>query len=292
MQSTRLVQVPLKRTAAALLTFGVVMTAASCQGADDDQKPDAVRVGDLHASAIQTRFDEASGILRAGITNNGETPISVTNATIVWAGFSWPTIEVDATPVEPGLTAAFKIRPGAAQCSAHVTNPTMTATVNGNSLQLPLTITDEGLLDRLRASACAELALARTARMSMSITHRVVSVRGGRYFVGSVDLTRLPGTTTPVTVVGVLGSVLYDVLPDRAGRLPATLASDASHLRVPIIVGPTRRCDAHARGQASQPFLFGILTRTGNADPHRTISVPSAADQQRLLQLMDRTCGS
>lgn len=282
----------LKRAAAAaLLTLGVVVTAAACQGATDDVKPDAVPVGDLHASAIQTRFDEASGILRAGITNNGETPISVTTATIVWAGFSWPTIEVDAASVGPGLTAAFKIQPGVAHCSADVTSPTVTATVDGKPLHLPLTIMDGGLLDRLRASACAEQALARTARMSMSITDRVVSTRGGRYFAGSVDLIRLPGASTPITVVDVLGSVLFDVLPDRPGRLPATLASDASHLRVPIIVGPTRRCDAHARGQASQPFLFGIFTRTGNGHPHRTISVPSAADQQRLLHLMDETCG-
>jgi len=284
--------VDLKRTAAAaLLTFGVIVTAAACQGAADDVKPDAIPAGDLHASAIQTRFDETSGILRAGITNNGEIPISVTTATIVWAGFSWPTIEVDAAPVAPGLTAAFKIQPGVPHCSADVTSPTLTATVNGKPLHLPLTITDGGLLDRLRASACAERALAQTARMSMSITDRVVSARGGRYLAGSVVLTRLPGASTPITVVDVLGSVLFDVLPDRAGRLPATLASDASHLRVPIIVGPTRRCDPHARGQASQPFLFGIFTRTGNGHPHRTISVPSAAEQQRLLHLMDQTCG-
>ncbi len=244
---------------------------------------------DLTASATQTRFDESTGAIRAGVTNHGDRAVSVTSATLVWPGFAWPEVETDPTPVLTGQTAAFLIQPGRADCTAAPARPQVRARVDGAEVLLPLVLGEPGLLGRLRASACAGQALAGVADVSLTIGSRVVTRDGAPYFAGHVDVRRVPGSREGVSVVGVLGSVLFDVLPAEAGALPAVLGAAA--LRVPVLVGPTRRCDPHARGQASQPFLFAVFTRLAGAPEHRTITVPSAAEQRRLNALMDRACG-
>ena len=103
---------------------------------------------------------------------------------------------------------------------------------------------------------------------------------------------RRPGASgEAVTVEDLGGSVLFDVLPREGRRLrPVRLAPDARSVTIPIRVGPTQRCDAHTRGTASQPFLFSVYSHTAGDPVHRTIRIPDAATQRRLLGLLDRYC--
>ena len=101
----------------------------------------------------------------------------------------------------------------------------------------------------------------------------------------------MPGE--PVTVVDLGGSILFSVLPEQGRRLrPARLEPDAPSLTVPIRVVPSRRCEAHTRGNTSQPFLFSVFTRTGDGAVHRTITPPDKPTQLRLWDLLDRYCAS
>ena len=279
-----------------LLSAAVIL--AGCGGAPTDAEgySQDQDLRGITASATQTRFEESTGSLRAGITNNSDHAITVTRARILWPGFEWPTESLGTESVLPGQTQAFLVAPGAPRCEAALAAARIEAVIGGRTVTLPLHIDLPGLLARLHAAACAQQELDRVARVSLQITRKEVRFRSSPHFLGQVVLTRVPGTTTPVSVVDVRGSVAFELFArsesDVPLALPRALPRAASTVRVPVLVGPDRRCDAHARSQASQPFLFAIFTRLGDgAPPHRMIVVPDSREQLRLLDLVDRACG-
>lgn len=244
----------------------------------------------LVASATQFRPDEGTPNLHAGVTNLGTRPVTVTSATVVWPGFSWRTVRIPAVPVPAGQTAAFVVRYGAAHCDTHPGAPYLLTEVDGRRLRLPLKVDLPGLLPRLLEHACAEQRLARTALVDLRLGRHSVTGPSGEYLPGVVVLRRRPGAATPVTLVDLGGSVLFDVLPARHGALPARLRSAEPRLTVPVRVGSAGRCDPHARGNSSQTFLFSTYTRLGDDPVVRTIFVPPRATQALLLRLLDRAC--
>jgi len=287
--------VEVRRTRIWAQAAGVVLLASlvgSCDREPTHQDRGAVPpAGQLEATAGQFRFDEGTHDVRTGITNNSSKPIKVTTATISWDGFQWETTKLPGEPVPPQQTAAFISRFGRANCATEPTEPRLIAVVNGVRRDLPLRLDDPGLFTRLRASACAGQHLADNAILTMSIGTRVVRRNGVPSYAGTVSVRRPSAPGEAVTVVDLGGSVLFDVLP-REGRdfRPVRLAPDARSVSIPIRVGPTQRCDAHTRGNASQPFLFSVFTQLAGDPVHRTITVPDATTQRRLLGLLDRYC--
>ncbi len=247
----------------------------------------------MDASAGQFRFDEGTRDVRTGITNNSPEPITVTTATISWDGFQWAPTKLSGEPVPPQQTAAFTSRFGRANCTTEPGEPRLIAVINGVRRDLPLHLDDPGLFTRLRASTCAAQRLAENASVTLSIGTSIVRSQGVPSYAGTVTVRRPQATGEAVTVVDLGGSVLFDVLP-RDGRdfRPVRLPPDARSVSIPIRVGPTQRCDAHTRGNASQPFLFSVYSRVEGDPVHRTIRVPDAATQRRLLGLLDRYCDS
>ncbi len=274
---------------------GVVLLVGllgSCDdtSAHDDRTPEPA-ARELDASAGQFRYDEGTDHVRTGITNNSSKPITVTTATISWDGFRWTPTKLPGEPVPPQQTAAFLSRFGRANCTAAPTEPRLIAVINGVRRDLPLHLDDPGLFTRLRASACAGQHLADNASVTLSIGTSVVHSQGVPAYAGTVTLRRPGASGEAVTVEDLGGSVLFDVLPREGRRLrPVRLAPDARSVTIPIRVGPTQRCDAHTRGNASQPFLFSVYSHTAGDPVHRTIRIPDAATQRRLLGLLDRYC--
>jgi hypothetical protein len=256
-----------------------------------DHRSATPAAGELNASAGQFRFDEGTRDVRTGITNNSSEPIVVTSARISWDGFDWAEAKLPKEPVPPHQTAAFISRFGRANCTTKPSRTRLLAVINGARRDLPLHLDEPGLFARLRTTVCAEQRLTDAASLTMSIGGSVVHDQGVPAYASTVTLRRRHASGEPVTVVDLGGSVLFDVLPRDSRRLrPVRLTSNATSLTIPIRVGPTRRCSAHARGNASQPFLFSVFTRTGHGPVHRSIRVPDKATQQRLLGQLDRYC--
>ena len=246
----------------------------------------------LVASVAQFRFDEGTRNLKAGVTNHSDRDIRVSQATITWDGFAFPTVPVTGGDVHPGQTAAFTIAYGAPRCSAPPEGrPVLVAVVDGRTLRLPLRVEDPGLLVRLHAKACAAARLDAVATVRLRLAARTTYIGGQEYLPAHVLLTHRPGATDRVRIVDLGGSVLLDLLP-RGGRsaLLGVLAGERRRLAFPVLLGSAHRCDAHALGQSSQTFLISAYVRL-DADPTQRVLLPlTTAEKDRLIAIVHRDC--
>jgi hypothetical protein len=288
--------------AAVVVSLLVLALVAGCTGpggpahgtrqGGSERRP--VAAGDLDASVTQTRFDEGSARLRAGVVNHGRRDVTVTRATLAWDGFGFSTVRLPADPVHPGQAAAFTVEYRRPRCdSAPTQPPVLVAVVDGRTRRLPLHVDVPGLLVRLHAAACARARLDRQAEVGLRLARATDGAGAAEHLPGRLVVSRpTPGPSQPraVRLLAVRGSVLFDLSAVR--RLPAVLRRDQPTLEVPLTVGSTQRCDGHARGQASQPFLLAAYLRVGAATAQRVVLVPSASAQQRLLAMLDRVCRS
>ena len=247
----------------------------------------------LDASVAQFRFDEGSRRLKAGVTNQGDTGIRVSRATIVWGALAFPTVRVPDPVALPGQTAAFTISYGAPRCPRPAgPRPVLVAVVDGRRLRLPLRVEDPGLLRRLHAKACAQRRLAAAVSVRLRLARATVRVGGAEYVPGAVVVRRRAGSTAPLRVDDLGGSVLLDLRPrDRAHALPALLSPGRPVLVLPVLLGSTHRCDAHARGQSSQTFLISTYVRLGDHPQQRVVLPLSTAERVRVSAVVDRECG-
>lgn len=277
----RLVAATLSLVAAAGCTAGSTHTPA--------QPPAPLR---LDASVAQFRFDEGTHRLKAAVTNQGKQDIRVSQATIAWDGLAFPTVPITDPPVPPGLSAAFTITYGKAQCAQPpATKPVLLTVVDGRPRRVPLRVEDPGLLDRLHAKACAEQRLGRAAGVDLRLSRRTVRVAGEEYVPGAIVVRHRDGATKQVRIVDLGGSVLVDLLP-RAGRraLPGTLRRDRRSLAFPVLIGSAHRCDAHALSQSSQTFLISAYLRLGDRPTQREVLPLTSAERDRITGVIHRDC--
>ena len=284
---------------AGLVTVVLLVPAlAGCTGgrAPADSHRDAARVGvpaaALHASVTQSRFDEGTSRLRAGVVNDSGRDITVTRATLSWDGLRFSSVRLAAEPVHPGQAAAFTVDYSSSRCGRPpASGPRLVVVVDGRVRRLPLKVDVPGLLLRLRADACARVRLDRQAAVRLVLARATAGTGTSEHLPGALVLTRpVPARAVarPVRVVAVQGSVLFTL--SAARHLPVTLRPGRDRLVVPVAVGSTLRCDGHARGQASQPFLFAAYLQTRGGGAQRVVLVPAGAQQQRLLAMLDRVC--
>ncbi len=278
---------------AALLA--TLLALAGCTSAPAPPRPAPTREAALRldASVAQFRFDEGTRRLKAGVTNQGDTGIRVSRATIDWGALAFPTVRVPDPVALPGQTAAFTISYGAPRCPRPAgPRPVLAAVVDGRRLRLPLRVEDPGLLRRLHAKACAQRRLAAAASVRLRLARATVRVGGAEYVPGAVVVRRRAGSTAPLRVDDLGGSVLLDLRPrDGTDALPALLRPGRPVLVLPVLLGSTHRCDAHARGQSSQTFLISTYVRLGDHPQQRVVLPLSTAERVRVSAVVDRECG-
>lgn len=275
------------------LSWGAVVLAcallASCSTAKQPLTPPAP---DLDASITQFRHQEGTRALRAGVTNVGDTTVTVTRATLDWAGFEPTSVDIDGWVLEPDRTAGFTMRYGDARCDSEPTErPRLEVVVDGVERRLPLKVEDPQLLDRLYLKECAGQLLGAAASVSLELAGSTIVGRGEEYPPGTVVLRRTARSDDRVTVVDLGGSVLLHLDPrEGAGALPARLERGRDTLRVPVLVGSVHRCDPHALGNSQQTFLLSVYVRLGGDPVQRVITVPDKRSKATLNRLIRRDC--
>src|SRR4051812_4483799 len=280
------------RWTALVATVLVALTAAGCTGDPPASGQASVQppARQLDASVTQTRFDEGTSDLLAGVTNKSTRDIRVSRATIAWDALAFPAVGLPGEAIHPGETAAFRIAFGAPRCG-HTSRarPVLVAVVDGRTRRLRLRVEDPGLLVRLQAKACERQRLNRAASVDLRVASQTVRLAGEEYLPADLVLRRRPGSAAPIRVVDLDGSVLVDFVPRHGGRsLPAVLAPGRPRLDLPVLFGSAHRCDGHSRGQSSQTFLFSTYVRVGQQAVQRVVLPLTAAERDRVIGVVDR----
>jgi uncharacterized protein YceK len=273
-----------------MLAAGLMLAGCSTPAPRQQAREDAVR---LEASVSQSRFDEGTRRLRAAVTNDGAATVQVTSATVDWSGFEPDEALFEDGRLGPGQTAGIALRYGEPRCAGDPTDRVaLGVTVDGVEHRVLLQPDDAAALRRLHVRACSEQRLERGFDVTLELGRRPVVLAGEEYLPGAVVVRRHQGSTEPLTVLDLRGSVLLE-LTARDGRsaLPRRLPAADDVLRLPTLIGSAHRCDGHALGQSSQTFLLSIFVRIGTAPDQRVIVIPGKADRARLTAILDRDCG-
>ena len=274
-----------------LLALVLLACLVGCSGDPAPRATPARAPLHLDASVAQYRFDEGTRNLKAGVTNNSDREIRVSQATIVWDALAFPTVPITGGPVLPGQTAAFTIAYGAPQCSQPpATKPALVAVIDGRTTRLPLRVEDPQLLVRLHAKACAEQRLDGVASVELHLGTDTATVRGEEYLPGDLVLRHRPGSTGRLRLVDLAGSVLLDLVPRDGGAARAVLEPGQEELAYPVLMGSAHRCDPHALGQSSQTFLVSAYVRLDGQPTQRVILPLSTAERNRLMAVVHRDC--
>jgi hypothetical protein len=114
-------------------------------------------------------------------------------------------------------------------------------------------------------------------------------VGGELWLPGTLEVGHHPGQPQ-VTVVDLGGSVLLDLRTRQKGLLPVSTADPRVGRGIPVLIGSTHRCDAHALGQSSQTFLISAYVRVAGSPTQRVILIPDKADKARIQSVIDRVC--
>lgn len=244
----------------------------------------------LQATATQYTVDEASGDLRVGITNVGRTTVTVSSATLDWAGFEHRRSVVEGGTLGPGEVAGVLLQHGAARCDAPPGGRArLQAVVDGVTREIPLRVEVPHLLDMLYQRECAGKRLMETADLSLVMARTTVVANGEEYLPGAVVLTRQHGRLG-VTLSDLSGSVLLHFAPRGLRPLPARLGPGQPVLRVPVLLASAHRCDPHARANSSQTFVLSVDAHLDGQPAQRVILVPDKATQVTLLALIASDC--
>jgi hypothetical protein len=291
------------RAAFGLLLALLLLVTGACSAAPPEPPPapgrsgpastDApVAAGRLRASLTQDRFAEGTRSVLAGVTNASRRTLRITDAEVDWPGLGFPPVHLEEPTIEPGETAAFTVAYDETRCDGPVREaPRMRVRVDGRAMTLPLHVDIPGLLGRLRDDACAQQRLSAIASVHLRLAERTSVVHGTEQLPADLVVQRRGGSTAPVTVTDLAGSVLISLTP-RAGRgaLPVSLRPGRDRLVLPVLLASTGRCDGHARSQSSQTFLLGIYVRRGSGPVQRVVQIPARPEQERLLAMLDRVC--
>jgi hypothetical protein len=265
-----------------------LLAACSTQQAQPPRGP----APDLDASITQFRHEEGTRNLRAGVTNLGDTTVTVTGAMIDWVGFESTSVDLEPWTLSPGDTAGFSMEYGDARCeNAPTTQPHLRVVVDGVQRRLPLRVEDPELFERLYQKECAARRLANAGSVTLQLADAPIVVDGEEYLPGAIVILRKPGSTAEITIVDLGGSVLLRLTPRSGpGELPARLEPGRDALRLPVLVGSAHRCDAHALGNSSQTFLLSAYVRLDQEPVQRVLTVPDARSKERLTALILRDC--
>jgi hypothetical protein len=245
---------------------------AGCGGSDDDPAPR------LSASTTQFRQNEGTQVLRTGVVNEGSKPVVIESAALHWPGFDGPEAHVGKV-LGHGEIAAFDLTYGAAHCD-HQPSPKAQLDVVANNHQetIPVEVQYAGLLVDLWKRACATQRLDRAATVTLERGH--LAKDGYRT---SILLARQTDPA-PVKLVDVLGSVNLVL----EARTPVAL--HGRQTRVPLLIHPTLRCDAHSLSQTSQEYLFSAWATVAGSAPVRVFLRVTPAIQAGLDRMIDRDC--
>jgi hypothetical protein len=259
-----------RRLGSVVVAVALAATVAGC-GGNDQSTPE------LSASTTQFRNNEGSKVLRTGIVNEGSGHVVIESAALDWPGFDGPEAHVSQV-IGHGETAAFDLEYGAPHCARQPSPKAhLRVVADGHEETIPVKVEYADLLVDLWKRECATQRL--NAAAAVTLETGVLRKDGYETHI----LLERQSDPAPVRLVQVLGSVNL-VLEAK----PATL--HGAQTRVPLLVHPTLRCDAHSLSQTSQEYLFSAWLTVGDSPAVRVFLRVTPAIQAGIDRMIDRDC--
>lgn len=265
----------------------VLLSLGACTG---EARPEpATPDPDLSFSVSQYRSDEHTARANLRVINHDEeTPVVVSETGLDWEGYGDPFSEPQDATVLPGQ--ALDLRMTFPEPACDVTDPVPargTAVVSGRRVTLELEEAGQSFLESLWRRACNAAAVEAVADISLGDRWRQVGEGGSATYAGDIVVRRTGSRGTALEVTGLEGSILFALEADP----PFVLRPGQGRLLVPVSLSPFR-CDPHARGEATQAFLFRLDVTVGSGPSRRiTVAGDDPAWQGAAMDYLDRTCG-
>lgn len=240
-------------------------------------------------SVSQHRADENTPRANLRVVNlDEERPVEVTAIGLDWAGYGGEFTEPHESTVPPGQTLDLTMTFPDPVCD--VTDPTPATgiiTVGGERVTGELEEAGQSFLESLWRRACNAAAVAAVADLRIGDRWRQVGHGTDAAYVGSIVVARTGAPASTLSVTGFEGSILFDLATDP----PFTLEPRQQRLVLPVRLTPFR-CDAHARGETTQAFLFQLDVVVGD-DPARRVTVTSDDEDWQIaaMDYLDEACG-
>ncbi len=272
----------------------------SSDGARDSAEPTAPvatpAVPGMRGQAVRLRTDVAvGGRFQTRITNTGSEAFMVLGVSLDSPGFERLPFAGRAATFNPGATIDLPTQYGAPFCAEDIqVDPAFTAVQvqrpdgTADELRVPLEAPDD-IVDRIHQQECHALALAAAVQVDLG-EFNSAEFDGEPVLRATITLTR--GTNSEaIALVGLTGSVVFDLLFADDSEPPPSMPSDEDELAVPVIVGMTGRgCDAHVLGETKQPFLFPFyLTFDGGEVQYGVLDV-SPEQRDALWSFVQVAC--
>lgn len=263
-----------------------VALLAGCSGADPVPPTDAAP--HVAFSVSQYRADENTPFANLRVVNlDRAQAVQVTGIGLDWPGYGAPFMRPEEATVMAGQTLDLRMRLPEPVCDAPATGPaTGVAEIDGVRVARPLQAAGRSMLRSLWSRTCHARAVAAVADLRLGRVWRRVDGGAEPAYVGTLVVTRTPGSTARLVVTGVTGSILFEA----AAATPVVLPPDRNRLVLPVRLTPFR-CDPHARGETTQAFLFRIDVVVDD-QPSRRITITRHDETWRgaAMDYLDAAC--
>lgn len=247
--------------------------------------------------AVRLRTDVAvGGQFQTRISNTGSEPFSVLGVSLDSPGFERLPVTGRTADYNPGATIDLPTPYGPAVCGEGVrVDPLFTALQvqrpdgRTEEIRLPLEAPDD-IIARIHREECHVLALAAAATVRLGSDLSSEQADGQAVLRTTVNLTR--GTNTEaIALVGLRGSVVFDLLFADDSEPPPSMPADENELVVPVVLR-NATCEAHVLGETKQPFLFPFyVTFDGGEAQYGTLEV-SPEQQDALWSYIQTVCAA
>jgi hypothetical protein len=231
----------------------------------------------------QHRVDEGSARANLRVVNDGDEDLAVTAIGVDSPGYGLHVEDHDSV-VPAGQTIDLRMTLPEPRCDADPVPAYGIVRAGDRIAKERLEPQGQDFLESLWRRRCNQLSVTNVADVSWDWGgYDAVGTGRASYLPGALVLRRVPGTDTPLRVVGMQGSVLFRLEPQ---SLPP-LGPDDDVVEVPVRLR-WGRCDAHAIGESSQTFLWKLDVAVGDAEPVRvTVTVDEEAEAPLLGYLRD-----
>jgi hypothetical protein len=243
---------------------------------------------DLAFSVSQYRADENTPRANLRVVNaDPDHAVEVTTIGLDWAGYGPEFGEPHESTVPPGQTLDLTMTFPEPDCDAEDAGPaTAVVTVAGQRVTGELEPAGQGFLESLWRRSCNRAAVEEVAGVRLGERWRQRGRGEAASYDGSIVLERREAGP-PLTVTNLEGSILFRLDADP----PFRLGPGRPRLVVPVRLTPFR-CDAHARGETTQAFLFRLDVEVGDGPSRRiTITTEDADWRMAAMDYLDEACG-